>query len=217
MSREFNPQYCIENREELRNLLSQAFIPKLGNPSQDDKAIKLWWTNFYKKYFGSSVDLSNVKIPDHQEGFDRVLIVAKDLKITQVLHVLKSHMKVWLYKNDLCDKDVPVNDRDSKKDSYAVRFRNRIEADEELKNRSVKDLKDDKISGITLLERLLMELAYFEETGKHLDIDNITLCSGSRYSNGHVPNVHWHDDELSVNLCFLGYSFDDLRSRAVVS
>jgi hypothetical protein len=36
------------------------------------------------------------------------------------------------------------------------------------------------IRGHYLLERLLYELKYFAETGKHLDIDNLTLCSGSR-------------------------------------
>lgn len=45
--------------------------------------------------------------------------------------------------------------------------------------------------GITLRERIIMELEYFKKTGQHLDIRNITLCSGSRWSDGNVPDANW--------------------------
>ena len=44
----------------------------------------------------------------------------------------------------------------------------------------------------------MFELEYFKKNGKHLDVDNITLCTGSRCSGGNVPGVGWGDARLSV-------------------
>jgi len=69
-------------------------------------------------------------------------------------------------------------------------------------------------------KRLLLELFYHWKTGKHLDILNWTLCSGSRYSVGGVPIVGWHGgyDRLSVGWCNAGSRDDEeLRSRQAVS
>ena len=47
---------------------------------------------------------------------------------------------------------------------------------------------------------------------------NVTLCSGSRGSDGDVPEVDWHDaDGLVVHWCYPGVAGDYLRSREVVS
>ncbi len=214
-------QELIGSPVKLRTVLTKAFVPAISVVvGKDEAAIKDWWVKFYQKYFNLKVDLSAVKIPDYQEGFDWVIIIAQSLTISQVLKALKRYMKVYLYKDNLSDKDVPTNDRDAKNGSYAVRFRKRVEADEELKNYSANDLKENNVVGITLLERLIMELAYFEETdGKHLDINNWTLCSGSRYSGGDVPHVDWGPgyDELYVGWSFLGDAVGYLRARAAVS
>ena len=68
----------------------------------------------------------------------------------------------------------------------------------------------------TLRERILMELAYFEETGKHLDVDNITLCAGSRFRVGLVPIGYWYDRFL-IYWFNPSYRSSYLRSRSVVS
>ena len=52
---------------------------------------------------------------------------------------------------------------------------------------------------------------------KHLDIQNITLCSGSRYLDGHVPRVRWYGGRLLVHWSFPGDSSGSLRSRQIVS
>lgn len=91
------------------------------------------------------------------------------------------------------------------------------EADEDLKNKSANDLEKEGIPGITLRERLLYELAYFNKTGQHLDVKNVTLCAGSRDSGGRVPRVRWGSDELYVRWYAPGSRGDDLRSRRAVS
>lgn len=71
------------------------------------------------------------------------------------------------------------------------------------------------LKGITLRERLLLEIAYFKETGDHLDINNWTLCSGSRSSDGSVPYVRWYPDDGEVRVYWYcsGDRYSRLRSR----
>jgi len=117
------------------------------------------------------------------------------------------------------DEAVSINDRSPSSGSYAIWLRDRVEADEEHKNKSANYLKSANISGITLLERLLFEFKYFRETGKHLDVQNWTLCSGSRYTGGGVPRVDWGPGSRGLWVYWYdpGFAFDFLRSREVVS
>lgn len=100
--------------------------------------------------------------------------------------------------------------------NYTVYFKNNQEADEEYKNISANQLK--YIEVITLEERLLMEIEYFKKTGKHLDIENITLCSGSRYSDGYVPYVHFYSGDQAVHVGYWGPGIvhPGLRARRAV-
>jgi len=107
-----------------------------------------------------------------------------------------------------------TNDRNGK---YEIKFKDCVEADEELKNTSANELKEKGIIGITLPERLKMELDFFKETGKHLDVENITLCSGSRLSDGFVPFVYWFVGGLRVHYFSPGIANGRLRSRQAVS
>ena len=98
---------------------------------------------------------------------------------------------------------------------YEIKFRKNIEADEEWKNISAEDLPKDK-QFITLEERLLMELEYFRETGKHLDIYNWTLCAGSCGAGGYVPLVTWSNDGFRVGNCTPNNSDGLVRARSAV-
>jgi len=174
------------------------------------------WQRFYKKYFGMKLDFSNIQIPEHQSGFDRLIIVAKGITLNQTYKACAKHFPCRRYVDDL-DKAVTHNDRTAEKGSYAVWFRDRKEADEELKNLSANKLTEKEIPGITLLERLLYELKYWEETDEHLDVSNWTLCSGSRDSDGSVPKVGWCGDGLGVDWYYSNNHYVYLRSRAAVS
>lgn len=125
---------------------------------------------------------------------------------------------VDLYTNDL-DTGVPTNDRDPARGSYTVCFHRTIEADPEHHNKSAQMLTEAGVQGITLLECLLLELAFFLQTGDHLDKENVTLCSGSRFSDGDVPSVDWDRDDRQLAVSW--YDADDqhpsLRTRSVVS
>ena len=77
-------------------------------------------------------------------------------------------------------------------------------ANGDLKNMSV-DVEKGEIIGITLRERLLMEIKYFRETGLHLDINgSVTICSGSLFHSGAVPGIFYkktpynHDAPMAI-------------------
>jgi len=146
--------------------------------------------------------------------------ILKGVTCNKVIATFKKlKVDVYQYINDL-DADVTENDRDPNKTGpYAVSFAANVEADENLKNLSANQLKKQNVKGVTLLERLVLELGYFLTTGKHLDEKNVTLCSGSRDSVGRVPYVNWRVDarRLGVRWCNPDDADDDLRARAVVS
>lgn len=141
--------------------------------------------------------------------------IEKGMTIEGVLAECKKLFPIWRWTDDNLDQIVNSERTSSK--AYTLKVKANIEADENLKNLSANMLKEKGIVGITLLERLVLELQYFKETGKHLDIDNWTLCSGSRYSDGCVPSVCWSGGRLDVRWCDVVDASDGLRAREVVS
>ncbi len=165
------------------------------------------WQEFYKNLFGIEID-PNLEIPENRKGFNRLIVVGEGLTLNQVYDVCKNHF-------ECCSSDEKVshNDRESKK-SYAIWVRQKVEADKELMDFSVNQLKEKGVKGITLLERMLYELKYFLETGRHLDRRSITLCAGSRYSDGHVPVVYWKR-KLNIYWGFTTSQLGCMRVRAI--
>lgn len=174
------------------------------------------WLIFYSDVFGVGADFSSLAIPAKRADFDRLLILAQGLTPQRLYDKCEELFPCWKWTDKNLDKIV-TSDRSAKDSAYAIWVRDRVEADEELKNLSANDLKCQKISGITLEERLVYELKFFKETGKHLDIQNITLCAGSRCGAGCVSGVDWGDGNLGVIWYGSVNASDELRSRQAVS
>ena len=174
------------------------------------------WQQFYHDLFGLEIDLLGLSVPAKKKGFDRLVIVAQGMTLQRLYDNCVKLCPCWKWTDDDLDKIVQ-SERTAKDGTYAVWFRDVVEADEELKNLSANDLKEKGIPGITLEERLLMELKYFKETGNHLDIKSWTLCSGSRCSSGGVPGVDWRSGGLGVDWYHPDNADDRLRSRRAVS
>lgn len=195
------------------------FIKARLQPESVDAIYLAPWKKIYHEWFSMEINVSGLKVPDNYDPQKHFLVlVAKGIIMKAVVSAMRERFKVYLYTEDL-DSDVTKNDRNSQDGNYFILFNRNIEADEEFKNVSADDFAKKEHRGITLLERLLLEILYFSETKKHLDTDNWTLCSGSRNSDGGVPNVFWYsdDDGLSVHLYDSGSYFDGLRSRSVAS
>jgi len=174
------------------------------------------WQQFYHDLFGLEIDLLGLSVPAKKKGFDRLVIVAQGMTLQRLYDNCVKLCPCWKWTDDDLDKIVQ-SERTAKDGTYAVWFRDVVEADEELKNLSANDLKEKGIPGITLEERLLMELKYFKETGNHLDIKSWTLCSGSRCSDGRVPRVDWDSGRLRVDWYPPDGANGSLRSRRAVS
>lgn len=187
------------------------------------------WVLFYQKHFG--IELGTVQVPEHQSGFDRLIVVAQEFcrpvkldgdedskvqPMNWVFVVCQRLFKSWKYADDL-DQAVTDNDRDPKNGTYAIWVRDRVEADEENRNESANHRRQQGRTDETLLERMLHELKYFDETGEHLDIVNLTLCSGSRGRGGDVPRCGFGGGGFSVVWDSSGSRGVVLRSRSVVS
>ena len=198
----------------LNGIHLRAFLEH-RNPFGLDNVV-IDWKKVYET-LGMKVDLNNEDANDPNYWIVPVFKGVIPNKVVQVLRDLD--VNVHLYIDDL-DRCVLTNDRDpAKNGSYWVKFLKTVEADPELKDKSANTLAEEKIKGITLLERLLLELGYFLATGNHLDIENVTLCSGSRRSNGRVPGMGWRIGGRRV--CIFWYcpslSYPYLRARAVIS
>ena len=206
-------QYWIGKKKklakEVRNIL-------FGSNSNSE--LILDWQNFWKGIDGKEHNFSNIVIPEKpSEGNWRLLVIA-DLALETLYAKCKEMFPCWRWTEDNFDKIVIYNERDAKNGPYSIWVRDEVEADEKYKNLSANQIKGMNIKTETLVERLIHELKYFQETGKHLDIKNITLCTGSRYSDGNVPYVCWNDDgRLRVHLCSTDGCHDNLRSREAVS
>lgn len=129
-------------------------------------------------------------------------------KTSDIIKECKDLFPVYVYRGESADTEFPP----PKKETTRY-FKKNVEADEEYANMSADDLEKKGIQGITLRERLLMEIKYFKETGKHLDNLNWTLCSGSCYSDGRVPCAGWCGGRLEVDWRSVGDRISSLRAR----
>src|SRR3990167_6405277 len=104
----------------------------------------------YRK-IGIEPNFEGVVIPADRPGFDRVIVVAQGITLNQVFAGLEQLFPCWRSHDDL-DAVITENERTSEK-AYAIRVRNRVEADQELKNLSANDLRERKIATEITLER----------------------------------------------------------------
>ena len=176
------------------------------------------WVSFYKRFFGREYDFSNVFILEKPNvGHWRLLIIA-DLTLRQLYAKCKERFdckQQWI--NYDLDEGVTWNERDAKNGAYAIWVKDEIEANEELKSLSAKAIKVKNITTETLAERLIHGFKFFDETGKHLDVQSWTLCTGSRFYDDNVPSVGWRGGKMNVGKYDAGIALGNQHSRQVVS
>lgn len=187
-------------------------LPVLARPSTA-RQLK-FWRKLCRVQFEIELDFASVRIPKQRRGFARLIVVAKGITLDRICSVMGKLGFAPVGAN----LDGIVSDRTAENGSYAIWVRDRQEADEEMKYLSAKDLKERGISGVTIEEHFLHEIAYFfVEFGNHLDVEDATLCSGSRSPDGGVPYVRCGGARVGVrgydHYCCTGR----LRARVAVS
>ena len=185
------------------------------NPYFDEVSdywIELWRKQLYIK----SPDFADITPFTAHPGYRPLMMPKHELITTQRLYdICRERFNCWKYTKSSLDKVVVINTRDPRKGSYVGWFRDRFEADEELSNLSAVKLERMKIPGITLLEREVVEYDCFHRTNNHLDIDNMTICSGSRYVCGDVPRACWDGKRFFIHWFFTDGMNPIMRSRQI--
>lgn len=180
---------------------------------------KLKWLQFYRSVFDLKLDL-NFTLPKSKYGFNGMVIVHQEVNENIVYGkcVELFDRKGWSYSKSLTlscsDKDV-VKTRTK---PYGVWIRNYTQASMEFPGMSCKDHNKNKnIFGMTLLERLLLELKYYWESGEHLDTESLTLCYGN-LPNQHqnIPYVSWTSDGMEIGIHHIEASDSYMSIREVI-
>ena len=203
-------------------ILEQHFLPHSATRRTQGKSVAhrvladLDWVKTYAS-LGFSFNPASIVVIDDKDYWP--IIVLPGLTCNGIVRAFRTAGVMIETCVDDVDKAVVKNDRSPNAGPYIVYVRRRVEADYELKNLSANDLTVRSINGVTLAERLLHGYAYYLTVGKHLDVRNRTLCSGSRYSDGGVPDVSWSSfyREVYVNWYNPGSRFDSMRARTAVS
>ena len=178
------------------------------------------WENFYQTHFKEKVDLSKVKIPKKPTtGSWRLIFIKQGLTIEEAFQKCKELFDAIKYTQEPLDEVVTENTRKPTQQHYAIWVKDTLEPDPEYLGKSTQQVDPDMKIGITLLERLILELKYYSETKKHLDIKGATFCTGSRVADGGVPGVLWNGDYSKLRVCWynLDYSFPEYGLRVAVS
>ncbi len=177
------------------------------------------WRIFYKKYFNYDLDVSRVKIPERVDGYNRLIVVVygmneKNLtvKCSELFPTKDGIELVTLNFNSIHSIRV------SNHGPYAVWAQDRVDAERDYENKSVDHLDSlVDFTGITLQERLLFEIKYYDEAGNHLDQEKATLCSGTRLKDGRVFTVYWYKGEMNIDLVYPNEEKEFIRARRVIT
>ncbi len=178
-----------------------------------------WWEFFYRGFFKYNLDISGILVPEKRKGFDRMLVLAEPAMSHALFVKSGEYFDCWKAQNASLDEAVIEHERNLSNGSYVIWVEDTEEPNERLKNISANRIREEGLTTETLPERLLHGFVYYLETGRHLDLSNWTLCSGSRYFDGCVPNVGWGGSygEMYVRWTNPSVAIGDFRSREVVS
>ena len=215
---EAEQQRFISKPQLLNRVLRQAFAVPLDLWAET----RLEHERFYYEMFGMKVSLTDIRVPDAEDDINIPLFIHSGLMklfggqlIEGLFQIAKSRFPSRKYVDEVLDIVIPTHGCHPKDGSYAILVRNRVEADEENKNLSADDVAEKQMSTETILERIIHELFHHWKTGKHLDVSNWTLCSGSRYRDGRVPFAYWSDSKFHVYWTSPARHSPHLRPRSV--
>jgi hypothetical protein len=206
----------LKNKSALSRALGKFFAERYA--AQPAFAGTASWIDFYRRIFGKEIDLLDLHI-SAKPTYDCWPIVIVPGLITNndaFDACIKMLGAAWRYTDDLNTVIDVVN---RPKTSYVVWVKATVEADPDFASVSAESIKERRLNTLTLLERLVLELMHFDETKQHLDVENWTLCAGSRYADGSVPCVYWLPAYrgLRVGWCGVRLADADIRARAAVS
>jgi hypothetical protein len=170
-----------------------------------------------QKFYDTHFPKMEVIVPHFEDVEGKVgLYVAEGLTCDAV-YVAWNFPK-WKWTSSIDAQLDPVFEaRKASNGSYLVYVLDGTEPDAKYLGKSVRQVDPEGKLGTTLLERMVHEQVYFDRTGKHLDVKGYTLCSGSRYRGGDVPDVYLDSfGVVCVDRYHVGFSDSGYGVRSVV-
>lgn len=153
----------------------------------------------YDKYF----PWLKVLVPNYSDIEDKfVLFVAQGMTCDAIYSVfdfgkfMGGETSIDRSLNPEAEKRCP------RRGSYLIALEQCLSPDEKTFGQSVSKADPSGELGITLLERMLIDLVVFDATGERLDDEGVTVCSGSRFPDGTVPSMFFYrpgQDEVGVH------------------
>lgn len=194
-----------------------------GNQTRNSVIEKelLEWQEFYAKYFHLDLpdDFSKIKIPTPSIGFNRLLIIIPGVSLSDIIYI-QNHWFRTRITGDIYES-ISRNDRDVTNGPYAIWVRDTVGPDAQYLKHSANWVKEKHIKGETLLERLIHGFKFWHETQKQLDVldvNGVTLCTGSRFFDGSVPRVHFGSDgAVNISQHHPAQAIIDFGLREVIS
>jgi hypothetical protein len=175
------------------------------------------WQSFYKKYFNEEHEFSQVIFPDKPTNGDwRLLVIARGMKLGKLFEQWESTFHCRFH--DL-HTNVIFEARTAKYTHYAIWVLSGATPDKEFWGQPY-ELADPERKSMTLTERIIFGLKYFDETGRHLDEKGGgTICSGTSSGLGTAPYLEGNPGNNTAVLfwCFGGARRGSGGIRQVVS
>lgn len=196
--------------------------PYIAAPLLNTEAFIADWQEFCRLH-GMKMNNPSFKLPLVTPGFNWGVWVPKGMTPQRAYGIAASMFPCWKWCGERSLDEVIDFSRETRSASawqYVVWCRDRVEADEELKNISALQIAERQINTLGLTETLLLHGWFYWKSGdKHLDVKNISLCPASRYSGGDVPGVYWdgYSGKLHVDRYNPGGADGILRFRQAVS
>ncbi len=159
------------------NALCQVLLAGSGSY----KDLFATWEEFYREVFGFTIRQPKI-FPEAGSEFGWIVFSSGRLTPQAVFEVCEKRFPSYSCEN----LDSPcVSVRDLR--TYVIAVRDIVEANE------TRDLTlRPHADGMTVKERMLLELWYHWLTGEHLDNSSLTICSGSRTEKGQTFRAGWH-------------------------
>jgi hypothetical protein len=175
------------------------------------------WRKWNQVVYDTCFPELGVVVPELEERPGMVaLYIARGLTCDRIFAAMKTlFKKVWKWCDGSIDAQLDSSKevRSPQNGSYVIYVKDAVEPDPEYLGKSVRQVDPNGSIGVTLLERIFHGMVHFAKTAKHLDVKGYTLCSGSRYRGGNVPNMCLgNNGDASVH----GFRVDGLFSRSSV-
>ncbi len=160
------------------------------------------WRKFYRDHFSLELPTFGENFFLKPNGFAQFLIVARRLSLERIFGACCRLFPCQKYELDL-DRVVFGESSMSGFSGFGDFYRAGVRCflNEVSSGRSAKVSQSEGLNGLTLRERMLIELKIFLEKGEHSDEWTISICSGSRDLYGDVPMCFFDQGTFRVASC----------------